>query len=542
MNRSLLCRPRLRPSALALAVSALAPCVPASGAQGDKLGPEFLVNTSVLRGQGAPALARSADGDFVVAWADYGNRNEGIYFRRYRADGTAKDFSAVKVAEPLGTEVGEGRTSHPDVAMDDDGDFVVAWRNTKDPYDFSEVLIRRYSADGTPRDQVPVATRHACNDVEQGPPSVAMDGTGDFVLAYGSYDSDANYNTFGIRAIVFRADGSRSACVSGSTFGHNPTVAMESDGDFVLAYDGYDYDQSSQQKTLLGILARRYSADGRAKDAEDISVTPDLLLSAAPEIAVNDLGEFIVSWVLPNAAVAPTASNIMMRRYNGDGTPGADAAQVNAAGSGFHRDSAIGLANDGSFTVIWERLTVAQTDSEVFWRSFGADGTPVTPFHQRANTVTNGFQDDVDLVVNGDGSFLAAWESQDQDGSGDGVYAQRFAGLPDSVPTVGFRPAKSIVPEVAGTVRLSVVLSAATTRDVTVPIRSGGTARLGRDYKLPVGSVSIPAGQTRANLRLRVVDDARREVRETAILTLGTPVNARRGIPAAHRLVILAND
>lgn len=535
-------RSHFRLGALALAIAALTPSLPAFGAPGDKVGSEFRVNTFTPEGQGAPALARSANGDFVVTWADYSEENQGIYFRRYRANGAAKDLDAVRVATPLDNDFGPSRIATPDVAMDEDGDFVVVWRNISEPYDFSEVMARRYSAGGTPRDPSPVATRRVCSDVEQGPPSVAMDSSGDYVVAYGSYDSDANDNTFFVGAILFKADGSSAGCLNGSTHGRNPVVAMESDGDFVLAYDAYDYDDTNNRRTPLGIVARRYTAAGAPKDAANIFVTPGLLLSAVPEIAVNDLGEFIVSWELPNAFPGTTSSNIMMRRYNGDGTPKAGAAQVNAAGSGLHRDAEIGLANDGSFTVAWERLPTAQNNSEVFWRSFGANGAPVTAFHQQANTYATSFQDDPALAVNADGSFVVAWESQDQDGSGDGVYAQRFAGRPASLPTVRFTPASSSVAEIAGTVKLLVRVSRATTRDVTVPISLGGTASLRRDYRLPVASVLVPAGQTSARLRVVVIDDTRKEPNETVILNMGTPVNARLGTTPSHQLTILAND
>lgn len=529
------------PGAFALAVAALAPGFAAQAAPGDKLGSEFRVNTLTAGNQGAPAIAHASNGDFVVAWADYSTGNAGIYFRRYRADGAAKDAAAVKVAAPFGSDISQGLVANPDVAMDEEGDFVVAWQNNADPqYSANSVRLRRYAKGGQPKDPAPIALSGSCTFVESGAPSVSMDRDGDFVVGYQSYFSDANYASFRIAATRYKADGTAAGCLD-LDFGYAPQVAMESDGDFVIAYETYE-DGGSVGPLHVGIVARRYAADGTARDADRIPVAAVPPLAFPSDLALNDLGEFIVTWASPFPPEPGAGSNILMRRYNGDGTPKAGAEQVNAAGTGIHRESQIGLANDGSFTVAWERLTESQNNAEVFWRSFRPDGTPVTDFHQRANTFTTGFQDDPALSVRADGGFVVAWESQKQDGSGDGIYAQRFAGNPGSVPIIQFKKAGSSVAESAGTVKLPVLLSTATTRDVRVPVETGGTATPGKDYRLPAASILIPAGQTSADFRVKVINDTLKEGQETVNLTLGTPVNARLGGTPSHRLTVLAND
>src|SRR5688500_1588143 len=88
-------------------------------------GPEFRVNSFTNSNQATAAVAADGDGDFVVAWTSSGQDGSayGVYAQRYAAGGAA-----------LGAEFRVNTTTafvqrHPAVAMDADGDFVVAWES-----------------------------------------------------------------------------------------------------------------------------------------------------------------------------------------------------------------------------------------------------------------------------------------------------------------------------------------------------------------------------------------------------------------------------
>ena len=82
-----------------------------------------------------------ADGDFVVAWASYGQDGDawGVFAQRFDAAGT-----------PLGLEfrvstTTEAHQTAPSVAMDSDGDFVVVWKD-----DYASVAGRLYDDAAAP--------------------------------------------------------------------------------------------------------------------------------------------------------------------------------------------------------------------------------------------------------------------------------------------------------------------------------------------------------------------------------------------------------
>src|SRR4030095_7170459 len=86
-----------------------------------------------------------ADGDFVAVWqsADEDGAGYGIFARRFASNGAPGSEFQVH-------QVHGGAERHAAVSMDDEGDFVVAWRSSYDG-DLGGVFARRFSAFGAPQ-------------------------------------------------------------------------------------------------------------------------------------------------------------------------------------------------------------------------------------------------------------------------------------------------------------------------------------------------------------------------------------------------------
>ncbi len=141
------------------------------------------------------SVAMDADGDFVISWT---SRYNAIFFdvlaRRYAADGIAQ-----------GTEFRvntytTNNQSTSSVALDDDGDFVIAWKSEKyggpsaasqgQDGSASGVYAQRFTADGTLQGAEFQVNTYTTNDQEF--PSIALDGDGDFVIAWKSDGQDGS--------------------------------------------------------------------------------------------------------------------------------------------------------------------------------------------------------------------------------------------------------------------------------------------------------------------------------------------------------------
>ncbi len=175
---------------------------------------EFLVNQFQTGNQRGSSIAMDSDGDFTVAWTSYGQDGgsagpgpgasgvRGVFARRY-----GKDMLPLPV-RPNEFRVNtfiQGNQQNPRVAMDADGDFIVAWESYQD--------------------------RPAANS-----------GLPDAANSYGIYaQRDVRNAVIGTNP-MFGANGELSAefAVNVTKTGNQryPGVAMDHAGDFFIAWSG----------------------------------------------------------------------------------------------------------------------------------------------------------------------------------------------------------------------------------------------------------------------------------------------------------------
>ena len=117
-----------------------------------------------------------------------------------------------------------------------------------------------------------------------------MDADGDFVIAWQSFQNSANYDIYAQR---YSADGSKAGAefpVNSTTLNSQsaPSIAMDSFGEFVIAWHSYDQDASNTD----GIYAQRY---------EGASQTVDLNLVVQDDVdPVAPGGAFVYSLITTN--------------------------------------------------------------------------------------------------------------------------------------------------------------------------------------------------------------------------------------------------
>ena len=228
--------------------------------QGVPQGSEFRVNTFTTGNQSEPAVGMDASGNFVIAWSSFGQDGnaDGIYAQRYNAAGVAQggEFR-------VNTFITNQQT-RPSVAMQDNGDFVVVWDGSG-ASDASGIFGQRYNAAG-----VPQGGEFRVNTFTTGTqrfPDVAVDPDGDFVVVWSSRYQEAPppSTTFMASASTHRAF--RRARNFTSTplplsNQHLAAVAMDADGDYVVAWIGYVQD-GSRHWHLRPALRRRRGSPGR---------------------------------------------------------------------------------------------------------------------------------------------------------------------------------------------------------------------------------------------------------------------------------------
>lgn len=136
------------------------------------------LNAEAAGNQLQPAIAMDDRGRFVVAWSDDQNVNEfyDIAMRGFNANGSER-FSQRRV-----NESSAGLQEQPDVAMAANGDFVVTWTEDRDLNFYSDVRVRGFRANGSQR--FSERTVNGPGSAGQFRPSVAMNDRGDFTIAW----------------------------------------------------------------------------------------------------------------------------------------------------------------------------------------------------------------------------------------------------------------------------------------------------------------------------------------------------------------------
>ena len=111
-------------------------------------------------------------------------------------------------------------------------------------------------------------------------------------------------------------------------------------------------------------------------------------------------------------------------------------------------------------------------------------------------------------------------------------------------PSVDFNATSSSGAESASSKALTVDLSAASGRDVTVAYAITGTATgSGTDFTLANGTLTISAGDTSGTITIAsIINDTLDEANETVIVTLSSPGNATLGSDKTHTYTINDND
>jgi hypothetical protein len=392
-------------------------------------GPEFRVNTFTANDQLFPATAMDAAGNSVIVWQSAGQDDPpsltfGIYAQLYDAAGT-----------PQGPEfrvntTTAGAQTRPAVAMEPSGEFVVAWEST-DVSSQAGIFAQRFNADGVKQGpEFPVNT-HTEN--QQANPSVAIDVDGDFVIAWQSVGQDAPPTSgYGVYAQRFNAAGAPQ----GGEFRVNsfttdnqfyPSVAMDYAGDFVIAWHSNHQGPGSTSQ----VYAQRYSAAGVALSGEFRVSTQFDNNQQFPSAAMDAAGDFVIAWA-SDGLEAAGALGVFAKRYTAAGVPVTGELHVNTQPGKNQRFPSVAMDADGDFVVVWQSEETSPPSGRVgLWGQRFTSGGAGVEGNFEVNVSTTGGQPFPAVAMDATGDFIAAWNTYGLDSTATvrrgGVYARLYS-------------------------------------------------------------------------------------------------------------------
>jgi len=325
------------------------------------LSEDFLVNDDTTYGsvQSSPAIVMDPLGNFVVTWMDLTDGNNDIYYQRYNSSGVALGTDT-----KVNDDTVRADQRNPAIAMDFLGNFVVTWGDERNgDYD---IFYQRYNSSG-----VALGTNTKVNDnagsALQYYPAIAMDLLGNFVVTWtdnrnGNYDIYyQRYNSDG----VAQGTNTKANDDAGSFYQSSPAIAMDSQGNFVIAWEDYRTGHSD-------IYHQRYNSSGLAlgtntKVNDGISST----YKCPPAIAMNSQGNFVIAWIDKRNG----NWDIYYQRYNaGDIAQGTNTKANDDAGSAIQFNPAIAMDSLGNFVIVWEDYRFGAGYPDIIGQRFFANG------------------------------------------------------------------------------------------------------------------------------------------------------------------------
>ncbi|MFV0473998.1 MAG: calcium-binding protein [Pikeienuella sp.] len=303
-----------------------------------------------------------------------------------------------------------------------DGGFVIIWQSGDLDGDNLGISAQRYDANGAPLGaefQVNTYTTSAQNN-----PGVAALADGGFVVTWKSFEQDGD--DFGIFAQGYDAGGVRQGVefqVNATTASRQefPSVGALPDGDFIILWDSFGQDGSAPAST--GVFAQRYGADGVAKGSEFQISTETAGNQSNPVMAALSGGGFVITWV--SRGQDGDERGVYAQRYEANGDKAGGEFRVNTETDLNQSSPNIAALADGGFIIAWESDQQDGSGFGVYAQRYDKDGVAQgTEF--LVNSTTANTQRTPNVTALSDGGFLITWESDQQDGSSWGIYAQRY--------------------------------------------------------------------------------------------------------------------
>lgn len=241
-------------------------------------------------------------------------------------------------------------------------------------------------------------------------------------MVWGSYgqDSPASWGVFGQRFGPTGAPLGGEFQVNGYTPGTQwrPAVAADDLGNFVVVWAG-----AAQDGSDYGIFGQRFSSGGIPAGGEFQVNSYTTGMQYAPAVAADGAGSFTVVWSSFEQDGADTG--VFGQRFDALGAAVGDEFQVNSYTTSRQRSAGVAAIDGGGFVVVWESYDLGASTYDVIGQRFDAAGDPAGSAFM-VNSYTTGYQFDPAVAVDGTGKFLVVWSSGDQDGSGYGVFGQRY--------------------------------------------------------------------------------------------------------------------
>jgi len=367
---------------------------------------EFQVNVFSAGNQIESDVAMDADGDFLITWVD--EQRDHNYARLFNSSGNPVSQEFL-IGSPNASQ------TQSKVAKSDNGSFVITWQDQSNSSNNSYIYHRRYNSSGVP---VSAAIQ---SDTQEGLfPDISINATGDYITVWQGLTNDGSK----IYVKKYSASGSvlldkKEISVGGyiSTFSE-PSISLNASGQFALAWNGSDGDQS-------GVHVELYDTDGTCIQSEFVVHTTTSGIQKNADIILHNDGSYIVVWQSFGQEGAGLDYGVYARMFDATGSPLGNEFLVNTYTEDAQENPSISAFDDKSFFIAWDSYGQDGFAEGIFGQLFNPSGNKLGKEFQ-INALDDPQQEKPSTATNGNSIFMATWEDGANDGSLKGIFGQRY--------------------------------------------------------------------------------------------------------------------
>ncbi|MEM9449486.1 MAG: Calx-beta domain-containing protein [Cyanobacteria bacterium P01_E01_bin.6] len=328
---------------------------------GNALGSEIQVSTATIPDEFDPVVGMDASGNFVVAWTRDTGASVSVRARRFDSDGNALGNPFL-----VNTETTDDQDT-PAIAMNADGRFVITWESDNQDGDGEGVYAQMYDSAGNIVGGEIAVSNLTAGDQED--PVVGIDGAGNFVIAW-TNDVGAAVS---VRARRFdnlgNALGNAFLVNTETTDDQDtPAIAMNANGEFVITWESLAQDGDGD-----GVFAQRYDNTGTKVGGEIAVNTFTSSNQDDPSVAIDAEGNFLIAW--ESFGQDGSSDGVYGQYFDNTGAKQGSEFLINTFTTNNQREVALAMDADGNAIAVWESSGQDGDSDGVYAQQLGIPST-----------------------------------------------------------------------------------------------------------------------------------------------------------------------
>jgi len=326
-------------------------------------------------------------------------------------DGNAVDWDGCtqgKISEFHVNTITPGNQNRPNVTVFPDGGFLVQWVSDDKDSGGPGLYSQRFDASGNAVGPETLVVKTTITNQGKGHDTVVLPN-GTYAITWSIFKYQESQEIY---AKIYNNDGTvyqEDFPVSNETtkyYEDAPTVSAFPDSSFVVAWRQGTYNSSS-------VIFQRFKPTGMKVGGESNSG----LQGKVPTLEPMANGGFL--------GAAASNGDVWGRRFKDDLTGDGPSFQVNTWTASDQEYPASAIFGPSGFVITWQSSSQDNDGYGVFAQRYGEFGNKVGGEFQ-VNTWIAGEQSRPAIAAWPDGTFVIGWQSANEDGSGLGIFLQRF--------------------------------------------------------------------------------------------------------------------